>query len=230
MDATRRKEILGKIQKCLAMAEDGRGNANEAATALRMAQALMRQHGLSETDVVAAQAEERRAKAATWTQVKPWEHRLARLVSETFGVQLYWAQGSSTAQRLGDWVYYGDPMRAELAVYAHAVLQRHITKARTRFVAELPSYMRRGEKASEAETFIDGFLTTVRASCAPLVPSKKEQTALDAYAASKHLVTRGRGQKFGGGSGGSRDAGVQAGKGVTLHRPMGGAGEVRQLT
>lgn len=230
MNEIRRKEILAKIQKCLAMAEDGRGNATEAATALRMAQALMRQHQLSETDVAAAQAEERRAKAATWTQAKPWETRLARLVAETFGVQLYWSEGSSAAQRLGDWVYYGDPMRAELAVYAHAVLQRHITKARARFVAGLPSYMRRGEKASEAETFIEGFLTTVRASCAPLIPNQKEQTALDAYAASQHLVTQSRERKLGGGSSDSRSAGTTAGKGVTLHRPMGGAAETRRLT
>jgi len=43
--------VVTKLRKLLAMGQDGRGNENEAETALRQAEALMRKHGLELSDV-----------------------------------------------------------------------------------------------------------------------------------------------------------------------------------
>ena len=49
------EKILDKIRKCLAIANDSRGNAAECENAMRQAQALMAKHGLTELDLDAAQ-------------------------------------------------------------------------------------------------------------------------------------------------------------------------------
>ena len=45
------ESILSKLKKLLAMGNDKRTNENEAEAALRMAEALMRKHGLEEADI-----------------------------------------------------------------------------------------------------------------------------------------------------------------------------------
>lgn len=47
-------DVKDKIRKLLAVAHDGRGNETETETALRMAEALMRKHGIEQGEIFAA--------------------------------------------------------------------------------------------------------------------------------------------------------------------------------
>jgi hypothetical protein len=67
--------VLAKIEKLLAMAEDSRGNPNEAANALRQAEALMRKHNLSRADVTMREIESGEAEYTTHDSVPSMKPR-----------------------------------------------------------------------------------------------------------------------------------------------------------
>uniref|UniRef100_UPI0009E92407 DUF2786 domain-containing protein n=1 Tax=Methylogaea oryzae TaxID=1295382 RepID=UPI0009E92407 len=79
-------KALAKIKKCLRLAASA--NANEAATAMRQAQALMEQYGIEHSDVLASEAAEAKAKAGATKTPAMWENRLADLVARSFGCDL----------------------------------------------------------------------------------------------------------------------------------------------
>lgn len=218
-------KILDKIRKCLALGSSP--NEHEAAAGLRQAQKLMQMHGVTDDTLRLAEVAEARAKASTWEHMKGWESDLAWTVGNIFGCQSYYTPGASYLRELGNWTFYGPKGRQELAAYAFTVLQRIVVKKRTAFVATLPAHWSRGRKSSEAESFVAGFLSTVRSSCAALAPDPEETKTLAVYTEKLGLTVKTR--KYGGGSADARDAGAAAGKGVSLHRPMNGAEERRML-
>ena len=77
-----RDEALDKIKKCLALAASP--EAHEAAAALRQAQKLMAQFGLTEADVTLADVAEVRQQAQN-APIVPWEVARASLVATAFG-------------------------------------------------------------------------------------------------------------------------------------------------
>lgn len=217
--------ILEKIQKCLAMAEHPRSNPTEAATALRMAQALMRQHGISEGMLKAAQVYEKTLKAATQQRTE-WETSLARTIGEAFGVHRWWKTGGGENPDwgfadMGDWGYAGHPSNVEIAAYAHVVLRRILQQQRQEFVAGLPPSLSRGEKTRRAESFVAGFLETVAAACEPLKMDEGMREAVAIWREKKGFQVR-RWTGVRAGDSGAAAAGREAGKGVSLHRPMHG--------
>ena len=89
-----RDEALDKIKKCLALAASP--EAHEAAAAMRQAQKLMAQFGLTETDVTLADVGEVRQQAQNVPVVR-WEAALAGMVAGAFGCDMY----TSTSLVLG---------------------------------------------------------------------------------------------------------------------------------
>ena len=205
--------ILEKIRKCLAMAEHERSNPTEAATALRMAQALMRQHGITQTDIEAAAIEEKQVLAARRTRT-PWEGAVAAMVRRAFGLKCYWSHSSDFMDEWGSWHYYGNPARVEIATYAHHVLIRLIDKARKEYMVG------KGRGTSLGDAFVLGFLEEVEAKLQPLVPTEGEERALSLYSQKLGLV-RYRGKGLGDAAdAGAVSAGRAAGQGVSIHQGM----------
>lgn len=137
-------KILGKIKKCLALASSD--NANEAATALRQAHALMSLHGVSVEHITMAEIGEGAAKSRTMSRSKPaqWEGALASVVGLAFGCQLMFSRApKKTAKRtasrqLNDakFIFVGITSQAQVAAYTFDVLARKCKKARAEWIAK----------------------------------------------------------------------------------------------
>lgn len=78
------ERVINKIQKLLAVANDGRGNETERDTALRQAHALLLKHNLDMEDIPAAQRTEPRIVHAFQTWSQPWARQVIGDVARLF--------------------------------------------------------------------------------------------------------------------------------------------------
>ena len=106
-------DILRKIEKCLALAKSS--EPAEAAAALRQAQALMREHGVSQLEAQAIGARECSVKAAARTPSRH-EAYLAGLVADAFGCELILASGGILSGGVV-WLLVGCSPNVEVAQY-----------------------------------------------------------------------------------------------------------------
>ena len=135
-----RDDALQKIKKCLALASSS--NPHEAAVAMRQAQKLMQQFGLSEVDVTLADVAESTALAKTVDLVQ-WEAVLSSMVAQAFGCHAYTSQRRKLSQTLTYrrervYVFVGVGAAAEVASYAYDVLSRQCAKDRRAHIATQP--------------------------------------------------------------------------------------------
>ena len=131
-----RDEALDKIKKCLALAASP--EAHEAAAAMRQAQKLMAQFGLSEDDVTLADVAEVRQQAQNVSMVR-WEAALACMVARAFGCETFTTQSiqlgsGSKIRRQRSYVFVGVGPAPEVAGYAFDVLARQCAKDRRRYI------------------------------------------------------------------------------------------------
>lgn len=148
------EKILDKIKKCLALASSG--NEHEAAAALRQAQKLMQAHGLTDQDVLAAQAGESGVKAGAAVKPSAWEAALALEVGEAFGCQVLFSTRSG-----GCWVYIGVGAAPEVCGYAFAVLLRQVRRARSDYISNALKRVKRATtKTRRADLFCEGWIQT----------------------------------------------------------------------
>lgn len=217
--------ILEKIKKCLALAADGRGDPTTAATALRQAQALMREHNISLGTVHAAAVGEGRSKLGAWTRPAAWELQLAALLCRAFGCQYHIALGNPERKQLASAVFLGLHGQVESCVYAFEVIRRSAVQARTEYVrTKVPEHLGRGKKMAEGDTFVRGYLTNVDKQISELVLEPAQKAAVDA----KRLEALGEKPKNYGPAPkqGSADAfykGVDEGSKLSVHRAAGSA-------
>ncbi len=69
MELTDRERAIEKIKKLLALADDKGATANEAATAARQAESLLRKHNLDKADVIAKELKS--AENIVWKYIRP---------------------------------------------------------------------------------------------------------------------------------------------------------------
>lgn len=157
------ERILDKIRKCLALANDSRGNPTECENAMRQAQALMAKHGFTEMDVDAAQVATLSVRSRVSVKSPPqWEVNMMHKICAMYGLhQPMWAGGGPEPTNKGWWFFIGSKGYTELAHYTYDVLYRQILAARNDFVKNLhPSYSR-GEKSNKANAFCEGWVYQV---------------------------------------------------------------------
>lgn len=122
---------LKKIKKCLALA--GSSNENEAATAMRQAQALMKKYGLSESSVSLSDIGEKGVKATGSTNINAWESHLAASISEAFGLRVLFQSGAynfrTGGSGRGKILFVGPDARIQVAAYCYETLHRQLRKA-----------------------------------------------------------------------------------------------------
>lgn len=128
MSTENKERYLQKIKKLLNLARRST-NANEAANAMNQAQALMRQHGITATDVDLLEINEEGSKSApSHAQKMPkYMANLAEVICRAFGVQCYHQYYSIDRRQV---VFYGPNERPTIAAYAFDVLSRQMVKAR----------------------------------------------------------------------------------------------------
>jgi len=175
-------KILDKIKKCLALAASA--NEHEAAAALRQAQKLMEQHGLTDEDVLASQASEIGAKAGALTKPAEWEATLASRIGQAFGCRVVFSRRTwSTAE----WRFIGAGASSEVAAYAFKVLLRQARTARQTYITTALKRVRKPSvKTVRADLFCAGWVRTAMSTVTAWTGSAGQAEAVTAYIASNY--------------------------------------------
>ncbi|WP_275100121.1 DUF2786 domain-containing protein [Sedimenticola hydrogenitrophicus] len=218
-------KIIDKIKKCLALSASA--NEHEAEAALRQARKLMEAHNVTEMDVHAAQAEERRANAGAKNKPADWEAALASRIAVAFGCRLifsggYWSQP-------GEWVFIGCGTAPEIAHYAFTVLHRQAKRARNDHIKSRLKRCKPANKTRRADLFSTGWVSAVVGKIVSLAGSEQQTTAIDAYLAKRYesretLAARNRneGRRLRDHEWDDLSAGRQSGRQAELNRGVSG--------
>lgn len=173
-DEAAREKKLDKIRKCLRLSKSA--NANEAGTALRHAQALMRELGIEDESEVGMEpitGEVLITKEAFGGCL--YLSELVGLIKSTFGVQAIYEPGNGVSRIRANVRYYGPKSRVMMAVYAHRVIDRAITKAWSE-VRDLFD-----QQPGARQTFRIGFLDGIYEKVEHLAPTEPEARAIARY-------------------------------------------------
>ncbi|RYC42831.1 DUF2786 domain-containing protein [Pectobacterium zantedeschiae] len=232
MSATNKEKHLQKLKKLLNLARRTT-NPNEAANAMSQAQALMRQHGLTDTDVDLMEINESGSKSAPShaQKVPKYMGWLAQVICETFGVECYHSfqrNYLSNSQRCV--IFYGPNERPQVAAYAFDVLSRQMMKARKEFTAGQRKNIKPSTKVARADMFCEGWVQGVYQVLDKFVVSRTEATLIEAY---HHKLQQDGGVKSGElrdaknarGTDVAKEVGYQAGKNASLHHAVNGSGQ-----
>ncbi|WP_375139129.1 DUF2786 domain-containing protein [Pseudomonas entomophila] len=85
IDDAKLERVIRKIKRCLALSASS--NETEATTAMRQAQALMREYRLTEVDVRLSDVGEVDSKEYRITRRPTWDRQLSAIVARAFGVR-----------------------------------------------------------------------------------------------------------------------------------------------
>lgn len=215
--------IIAKIKKCLALAKSS--NEHEAAIALRQAQRLMQQHGISDFDVEHADIQEEATKAGAVSKPAQWECGLANRVADAFSCSVYFLSGLS-----GRWVFVGAAPAGEISRYAFEVLFRQVKRARAAYIK---SALKRctTTRTRRADLFCEGWVVSATALIERFAGSDDQKTRVAAYLEEKHNLhsftgtNRNAGRKLAERDYGDLDAGHAAGRSAQINRGIGGSDE-----
>jgi uncharacterized protein (DUF433 family) len=183
-----RDKALEKIKKCLALA--GSSEPHEAAAAMRQAQKLMAEHGLSGIDVELADVAESKASAKS-NLLPNWEVSLARVVANSFGCDFY--INRSLAQRFmmaperkTDYTFVGLHANAQIASYAFSVLQRQCIADRLAHVKKQPKRLKSTTRTARGDAFAVGWVAAVRDLLDKLAGCERHAELIEHYMGHTH--------------------------------------------
>lgn len=221
-------KIIDKIRKLLALAAD-QTNPHVSAEALRKAQQMMEEAGLTEEAVERASVKHASAKSPfSVSKLKTYENILVHGICKAFGVQWVWGMNRSNALDNSARVnFYGPEGRVQLAVYAYEVLIRQLQRARREYVEayrdhdfnNVPYRPDRQRLKTLGDAFCLGFVTEIQKKVVELAVTEAEadliRSVVDANSSgtAESKPIRINESAF--------HAGVDAAKDAHLHRPMG---------
>lgn len=228
-------KILAKIRKCLALSSST--NPNEAAVALRHAQALMRAHGVEAHHVNAPDIAETKTSSRTMSRDKPahWEAHLAQLVSKAFGCKMFvtkflFKPGMGYCNE-GSYVFIGPKSQSEIASYTAEVLIRKCKDARKKWVADSSGPVQSLSKSKShltrlGDAFAEGWVIQIEKLVTDFANPKEVDAAITQHI-RKQDVSEGEcatrsipANKIGKVEKLAAYMGIAAAKGESLHRPM----------
>lgn len=213
-------KILDKIKKCLALSKSS--NANEAATALRHAQALMRQHGITEADVEAlgfsGEKVDIPVQSGTGKKLPLHIGEFVYLMRKAFGVRSVISEEVRISDASYVVSYFGPTARVMMAAYAHQVCWRAMTRAWTEHLKENPRL--RGVRGMRTG-FYSGWIEEVSSKVQAIGFTEEEEAKTELVinqTYGKKLVKMKTRQTSVYGS--AEDAGRAAGSSFNIHRPV----------
>lgn len=178
-----KQKIISKIQKCLRLAESG--NANEAALALKQAQALMRIYDIREEDVHTLQINESAASSGGYFNPPYWALALSELVAEAFDCRVYIARRDEAQPQFR---FIGLEHTASVAAYSFAVLYRQLRKARREFMQSL-GLADRNETRRRGNVFAQAWLFQIARVVADFMGNPGTQATIDEYVQAQYGET-----------------------------------------
>lgn len=211
------EKILKKIKKCLALAKSS--NANEAATALRQAQILMREYNITSDDVELSDVCEKTFNAGNANTPPKWHSMLVSTISSAFGVRpIFKTRGWNGS----DVVFIGLDSQPEVAGYAYQVLYRQVKKDRSAHV-KLQTRCKPATKTRRGDLFAEGWVFAVRKLVNDFSVPPEHDALIVKYFEKNHpkLNTfKPRSHEAKGNDDRSIDAGYRAGKSAYLNKGM----------
>lgn len=181
--AMNKQKIISKIQKCLRLAESG--NANEAALALKQAQALMRKYDIREQDVQAYQITESAAHSGGYYNPPYWALALSELIAEAFDCRVYVARRNEAQPQFR---FIGLEHTASVAAYSFTVLYRQLRKARREFMLSL-GLADRHETRRRGNIFAQAWLFQIARVVSEFVGNPGTQATIDEYVRAEYGET-----------------------------------------
>lgn len=213
--------IIAKIKKCLALAKSN--NEHEAAVALRQAQRLMQQHGITDFDIETADIQEEATRAGASSKPSKWECGLAMRVAKAFDCSVFLACGYP----VGKWTFVGAAPAGEIARYAFEVMFRQVKRARQSYIKATLKRCGPANRTRRADLFCEGWVTAATALIEAFAGSEAQQVKVTAYLEQKHTLkgfegrNRNAGRKLAERDYGDIDAGHTAGTDAQLNRGVG---------
>lgn len=180
IDPKKLERAIRKIKHCLALSQSS--NENEAATAMRQAQALMREYQLTETDVKLSDVGEVESSMSRAERRPLWDQHLSAVVASVFNVKSlrykHWCNIKN--RRVERAIFVGVSLAQHIALYAYETLLARLTLARKEYVAGVRSgRYRSGYSASTAgDHFAIAWVGQVHSKLQELVPRGEEDAAL----------------------------------------------------
>lgn len=216
MDEERRKKLVGRLKKCLALSKSP--EPHEAAAALRHAQALMTELGMTEDDLDGLEMADAVVKTREGFGRCRTMSSLATMMENAFGVKAVFEANPGSANRLNV-RYIGPRARVMLAEYAHHVVWRAMQSAWDELLVTRPWMKADGGKR---QAFHLGWLRAVREKVEALAPTEAEERAIQRYCDRLYrggLVTQEahKGKRL---DSSAYMAGAAAASDFQLHRPV----------
>jgi len=185
MDATTKKKYLSKIQKLMRLAENTSSPA-EAASAMSKAQAFMREHGLSESEVVFSEisTSESKSSPSDAEKLPLYMIYLTQTIEKAFAVKCLVSWRVTPSYRYKRVVkFYGLDGRDIAAAYIFDVLTRQIKQARKSFMnSNCESWFAPKRKAALADQFCEGWASGAFHAVKELVIDEEQESKMRAYA------------------------------------------------
>lgn len=155
------QRILDKIKKCLALSKSD--NANEAATALRQAQALMEKHNVNSETLELSEINFSNVDAGAGKTPPRWIAMLINLIGLAFGVEGIYktTRGSFDATYKSRVEFIGFDNAPVIAQYAYAVLLRQLKKGRSDFLETQNKRLKRTTLIKRGDLYAEGWIASV---------------------------------------------------------------------
>ncbi len=180
------KKIIDKIYKCLRLSESA--NPNEAALALRQATSMMRKHGVSDAQVMAAEVTESTTQAGERFNPPFWALALANLIAEAFQCRNLISRQYG---RRPEFRFIGLGFKTEVATYSYTVLHRYLLRA----IEEFELLVKEGEAKDEVEkqrrieVFAQAWLFRVGRTVSEFIGDDADTKIIDEYIQEKYGET-----------------------------------------
>lgn len=176
IDEKKLERAIRKIKHCLALAQSA--NENEAATALRQAQALMREYRLTEMDVKLSDVGEVESDIYRTKRRPAWDQQLSIAVADAFNcTTLRRRKWSSTKEQVIECAtFVGVSPAQDIALYAYESLHTKLALARKEYCSAVRSGVRRSEYSPETagDHFALAWVWEVQSKLKALVPQSDD--------------------------------------------------------
>lgn len=179
MDEADRERKLDKIRKCLRLGKSA--NANEAATALRHAQAMMRELGIEDEAEVGMEPTtgEVLITKEAFGGCK-YLNELCGMISRAFGVEAVFEAGNGISRTRANVRYIGPRSRVTMAVYSHKVIDRAVFNAWKQVRGAFD------QAPGARQTFRLHFLAVIEDKVERLAPTEVETRAIKRWKETKY--------------------------------------------
>lgn len=178
-DESKLERVIRKIKRCLALSQSS--NENEAATAMRQAQSLMREYRLTEMDVRLSDVGEVESEMSRVKRRPTWDRHLSSIIGQAFGVRPFSRRNwcSATGRIVDRALFVGVNPGPQIAMYAYETLLAKVRSGKQR-------------SAYSPETAGDHFalawVSAVHGKIHELVPRGEEDLALPQHSNGRDLV------------------------------------------